>query len=170
VPATSTLVDQGPTTQALATKYATQLKTAAAVDPATLATLSANPTDAAAGVKAVGEVSKGLNVPPGQAIAQLQALGQVPKADLAYLQANGAKVQKAQKDNPKQWQRWWWVTFVGQIVFIPFVFLLVGRWSPKKAREDELEHERLVQDELARLSGQSPPGTGGPAPTGATRV
>jgi hypothetical protein len=40
-------------------------------------------------------------------------------------------------------------------VFIPFVFLLTGRWSPRRAREDELEHERLVEGELAQLSGQS---------------
>jgi hypothetical protein len=163
VPATSKLVDQGPTVQALATKYASQLQTAAAVDPATLAALSANPNDAAAGARAVGQVSRNLNVPPGQALSRLVALGQVPKADLAYLQANGAKVQQAQKDNPKQWQKWWWVTFAGQIVFLPFVFLLTGRWSPKRARRDELEHEQLVERELAKLQGGHVPVPGEPA-------
>jgi ACS family D-galactonate transporter-like MFS transporter len=36
-------------------------------------------------------------------------------------------------------------------VFIPFVFLLTGGWSPRKAREAAREHERLVERELSRL-------------------
>jgi hypothetical protein len=32
---------------------------------------------------------------------------------------------------------------------------MAGRWSPKKAREDELEHERRVQQELAALGSSS---------------
>jgi MFS family permease len=162
VPATSTLVDQGPQVKELAEKYAPQLQTAAAVDPATLATLSANPNDLAAGARAVSQVSTKLGIPPGQALTRLVALGQVPKADLAFLQANGAKVQQAQKDNPKQWQKWWWVTFAGQIIFLPFVFLLTGRWSPKRARQDELEHEQLVESELAKLHGGHVPVPGEP--------
>ena len=60
-------------------------------------------------------------------------------------------MQKAQKDNPKQWQNWWWVCFAAQVLFIPFIFVLSGRWSPRKARQDELEHERLVAQELQAL-------------------
>jgi len=29
--------------------------------------------------------------------------------------------------------------------------VLTGRWNPRKAREDELKHELLVQAELDRL-------------------
>ncbi len=166
VPATSRLVDDGPKTQALAAKYEQQLQTAAAVDPAVLAKLAANPSDPVAGPTALGQVSKKLGVPAPEALNRLLALGQVPKADLNYLQTTGTKVQQAQKDNPKQWQTWWWITFAGQIVFLPFVFLLTGRWSPKKAREDELAHERLVSEELDRLSGQS----GGSTPGATARV
>jgi len=36
-------------------------------------------------------------------------------------------------------------------VFIPLIFLMAGRWSPRRAREDAEEHERLVQQELATL-------------------
>jgi len=36
-------------------------------------------------------------------------------------------------------------------VFIPLIFLMAGRWSPRRAREDAEEHERLVQQELAAL-------------------
>jgi hypothetical protein len=142
-------------------------------------TLAAQPTNAAAQAKAVREIATRFGVPPAQAIARLQAVGRVPRADvafllangprvqhvaaqlqsvskvppsdLAYLQANGTKVAQAQKDNPHQWQTWWWICFAAQILFIPFVFLLTGYWHPRKAREAEREHERMVERELARL-------------------
>ncbi len=81
----------------------------------------------------------------------LRSLSAVPPADLAYLQANGAKLATAQKDSPGQWQTWWWVCFAAQFLLIPAAFLLTGRWSPCKARADELEHERMVERELERL-------------------
>lgn len=169
-------------TAVLGAKYKQELATAAAVDNATLLTLASNPTNQAAIAKAVGEVSRTLRVTPAAAIARLQALGKVPqqdivflrtngpkvqaggaalasvskmpKADVAYLSANGADVAKAQKDNPGQWQTYWWICFAGQILFLPVVLLLVGRWSPKKAREDEIAHNELVDRELARLRAQ----------------
>ncbi len=52
---------------------------------------------------------------------------------------------------PSQWQHWLWVCFGCTAVFIPAIFVMRGRWSPRRARQDELEHEQLVQDELARL-------------------
>jgi len=70
--------------------------------------------------------------------------GGIPPATLA-------KLQKASTDTPHQWQHWWWVCFIAQIVFLPFIFLLSGRWSPKKAKQDEEEHEALVERELAQL-------------------
>jgi MFS family permease len=167
VPATSTLVDQGPRAQEIAAKYPEQVATLGAIDKGTLAALQTNP-DApppAALAKAQSElVSAGLASDPATAIGRLLQLkaNPIPPDDLNFLAANGEKVQKAQKDNPKQWQKYWWFTFAGQLVFIPFVFLLTGRWSPKRARQDELEHEQLVQAELDRLSGQS--GSGGGAP------
>jgi ACS family D-galactonate transporter-like MFS transporter len=163
----------------LSTKYKAELATAAAIDRATLGTLALNPTDKAAITKAVGEIAAKFGIPPAKGLARLQALGKVPRGDLlflqsngpavqqagatlrsiaavppsalAYLSAHGAAVAKAQKDNPGQWQTWWWICFIGQIVFIPFVFLLTGHWNPRKAREQELEHERMVERELARL-------------------
>jgi hypothetical protein len=75
----------------------------------------------------------------------------IPADDLAYLSEHGSDVAQAQEDNPHQWQRWWWVCVIAQVLFLPFVFVMTGRWSPKKAREDELEHERLVAEELAAL-------------------
>ncbi len=164
---------------ALSAKYKAPLATAAAIDPATLATLTTNPTNKPAATKAIGEIAAKFGIPPTAAISRLQALGKVPPADLAflktngtkvqqagarlkstssippadlaYLSANGTKVAKAQKDNPGQWQTWWWICFIGQLLFIPFVFLMTGHWSPRKAREDEQAHELMVNEELGRL-------------------
>jgi hypothetical protein len=83
--------------------------------------------------------------------AQLAAVSTVPPADLAYLQANGAKVATAQRITAGQWQGWWWVCFAGQVLFIPLGLFLAGRWSPRRARDDELRHEQLVQRELEAL-------------------
>lgn len=164
---------------AASARYRPELTTLAAIDPATLAALKANPTNKAAQTRAVTEISTRLRVPPSTAIARLTAVGtvppaalalvvadgpkvqraaarlqsvsRIPPADLAYLQANGAKVAQAQKDNPGQWQTWWWICFACQVLFIPFAFLLTGRWNPRDARRDERAHEEMVQRELTRL-------------------
>jgi hypothetical protein len=39
----------------------------------------------------------------------------------------------------------------GQLLFIPTIFLLVGRWRPSAARRDLEEHDRLVEQERAQL-------------------
>jgi hypothetical protein len=41
----------------------------------------------------------------------------------------------------------------GRALSLPFVFVLSGRWSPRRAEQDELEHEQWVADELAALQG-----------------
>jgi MFS transporter, ACS family, D-galactonate transporter len=116
----------------------------------------------------------GANGPGVQRAADaLTKLGAVPPADLAflakygpglqdpavvaqltYLQNNAPIVLQAVKDSPKQWQRWWYVCLGGQILFLPFIFLLVGRWSPRKARQDADEHAEAVNRELAALMAQ----------------
>ena len=149
------------------------LTTASAIDPQTLTALSNGSTAPALIAKAQGEIAKALNISNAAALTRLLALAvpstkasltlvtpyanqlvsatkDIPPADLAYLQAHGADIAKAQKDNPGQWQTWWWVCFAGQLVFLPFIFVMTGRWSPRKAREDELEHERFVESEMAR--------------------
>jgi hypothetical protein len=40
----------------------------------------------------------------------------------------------------------------GQLLFLPFVFVMAGRWSPKKAREDAQAHQDAVDRELAALA------------------
>jgi MFS transporter, ACS family, D-galactonate transporter len=98
--------------------------------------------------------------------ALLGAKAAIPAADLALILKYGAvlqgaqagippatlaKLTKAGNDTPHQWQHWWWICFIAQIVFLPFIFLLTGRWSPRRARRDEEEHEALVERELAEL-------------------
>ncbi|HET9170003.1 MAG TPA: MFS transporter [Actinospica sp.] len=109
--------------------------------------------------------------PVQTAAAALTALGKVPAADLAlvgrygpglqdpkvvaelkYLQANAPAVQQAAKDSPVQWQHWWWICFAGQLFFIPFIWMLTGRWSPKRARQDAQEHAERVERKLAELA------------------
>ncbi len=169
-------------TVVLSTRYANQIATAGAVDPITLATLASTPTDTAAVSKAAGEIATRFHVDQAAAVRRLLVLSTVPKADLAFLQTTGPKVQTAadrltaagkvpaadlaylqanapdvlaaQKASPKQWQRWWWVCFGGQIVFLAFIGLLVGRWSPAKARQDAAAHEAALERELAALNNQ----------------
>lgn len=154
--------------QQTATVHAAELKTAQEIDPATQAALLANPTDQAALARAVGDIVKAEGVSPAAATAKLIALSQVPTADLVrvqqygpalqvpavqetlkYLQAQGPAVQKAAVDGPKQWQKYYWVTAAGMIVFIPMIWLMAGYWTPRRAREALREHEAAVAAELA---------------------
>jgi MFS family permease len=136
---------------AYSTKYAPELATLKAVDPATQAALAANPSDTAAATKAVGEIATAFHISAAAATARFTATATVPKADLAYLSAHGTAVTTASAAAPGQWKNWWWVCVGGEVVFLPFILVMVGRWSPRKARQDAEEHERRVQEELAAL-------------------
>ncbi|MER6209820.1 MFS transporter [Streptomyces sp. NPDC001642] len=91
-----------------------------------------------------------------------QAVKEVGPADLAVVQKAqpqlkvlkeyGPKVQKAAKNGPGEWRTWWWICVGGQVLFLPFVFVMAGRWSPKKAREDAAAHQEAVDRELAALT------------------
>ena len=145
------LVQYGPTAQAIVKAYPEQIQTLQIVDPATLAALQANPNDAQAGLKAVGEVVNAEHVSATTAISRLLDLKKVPASDLAFLSAHSAQLAAAQKVTPTQWKHWWWVCVGGEIVFLPLIFLMVGRWSPAAAKRDAEEHERKVQSELQAL-------------------
>jgi ACS family D-galactonate transporter-like MFS transporter len=108
--------------------------------------------------------------PIEKAGAQLTALGAVPAADLdylnkygtplqdpksqaalKYLEAHGPKVQAAAESAPREWQNYFWIGVGGEIVFIPFLFLMAGYWRPKRAKQAEIEHNAMVDAELAKL-------------------
>ncbi|HWC84358.1 MAG TPA: MFS transporter [Pseudonocardiaceae bacterium] len=145
------LVEHGSQVQALSTRYAAQLKTLAAIDPATQAALAANPADPAAGAKAVGEIATAGHISATDAVAALKAAAAVPAADLAVLKEQGPAVESAAAATPGQWKNWWWVCIGGEVVFLPLILVMAGRWSPKRARKDADEHEAEVARELAAL-------------------
>jgi MFS family permease len=146
------LVEHGTQVQVLATRYASEVATVSALDPATTARLAANPSDTAAIATAVAEISRTFHVTPTAALQRLVAVSRVPPADLAYLRTYGPKVTRAAATSPHEWRRWWWICVIAEVVFLPFVFLMKGRWHPKRARQDEEEHERKVQADLAALT------------------
>jgi hypothetical protein len=65
--------------------------------------------------------------------------------------ASSAEVENASKEAAGQWRNWWWVAVGGEVVFIPLIFLMTGRWDPRRARRDAARHEQRVQEELAAL-------------------
>jgi len=148
------LVTYGTPVATLSAQYAPQLATLHAIDPATLAALNTTPPSTAAEVKAIGEIATAFKISPTAATAQLVAVSKVPKADLLFLQAHGPAVQSASISAPGQWKDWWWVCVGGMVLFLPFILVMTGRWSPKKAREDADEHAKLVAAELAALQAQ----------------
>ena len=145
------LVSYGPSVAAISAKYAPQVATLKAISPSTLAALTANPANAAAAAAAAGEIVTAEGVSPAAATAKLTALATVPKADLAYLNAHGTQVATAAATAPGQWKDWWWVCVGGEVLFIPLIFLMAGRWDPRRARRDAEEHERRVRQELEAL-------------------
>ncbi|HEU5428763.1 MAG TPA: MFS transporter [Actinocrinis sp.] len=99
-------------------------------------------------------------IPPALQAQAVQEVGipnllAVQKAapQLAILSQYGPAVQQAAAQNPKDWQTWWWVCLGGEAVFIPAIFLMAGRWSPRKAREDVAAHEQQISEQLAQLGG-----------------
>ena len=63
---------------------------------------------------------------------------------------------KGLKDSPGQWQTWFWIDIAGMVVFLPFIFLTKGRWSPKRAKQDLDEREEAVARELAAMANTTP--------------
>jgi MFS family permease len=157
VSSTTPLVTYGPQVQAIVKAYPQQVQTLGEIDSATLAALQANPNNAAAGIKAASEVQSARHLPSIiAAVPYLEALKQVPAKDLAYLGAHAVQVENASKVTPTQWKHWWWVCIGGEIVFIPLIFVMVGRWSPARARKDVEEYEARVDAELAKIKASAP--------------
>jgi len=75
---------------------------------------------------------------------------------LASLLLVEKKVIPAQKASGNEWKRWWRVCIVGQLLFLVVVFFMRGRWSPRAAKADFDQHERLVAIELEKLRSSGP--------------
>ena len=88
--------------------------------------------------------------------AQFNSLVVPYQAQLSYLAAHQSQLTDLQNGvakSPKQWQHWFWVCVAGMVLFIPTIFLNRGRWSPRRAREDQEEHTEDVARELRELVG-----------------
>jgi ACS family D-galactonate transporter-like MFS transporter len=163
----------------LQAQHGPALQAAAVVDRATITALLANPKDSAAQANAVGEITTRLHVSAANAVARLRDLATIPTSQLVLLQHDGTKVaaaiaalkglakvppadlavlqqaQSAAAASPQQWRNYYWIAVGGEVVFIPLIFLLTGVWSPRRAREQEREHEEWVAAELDRLTAGS---------------
>jgi hypothetical protein len=87
--------------------------------------------------------------------AQIASVG-ASSPQLASLLRVEKKVIPAQKASGNEWKRWWRVCIAGQLVFLVLVFFMRGRWSPRAAKADFDEHERLVATELDKLRAPTP--------------
>ncbi|KJF16278.1 MFS transporter [Acidithrix ferrooxidans] len=85
--------------------------------------------------------------------ANASELGALQKASsqLNFLKLHAPAVQSAAKQSPKQWQTWYWICAAACVLFLASVPLMRGRWSPKKAKEDEDAHEAMVAKEMENL-------------------
>ncbi|WP_067723426.1 MFS transporter [Nocardia yamanashiensis] len=168
------------TTLSVNAKYPEELATLQAIDSGVLTKLMTNPNDTEAAATAVGQVAKKFSITPEAAAARIQAAKAIPVNDLVvvsaagpsiatastqllavakipaedrdYLAAHGKDAQQAAIDGPAQWKRWWWICLIAQIAFIPFVFIMSGYWSPKKAEEAAAAHDQAVDRELADMT------------------
>ncbi len=164
------VVNYGPTLQSILARYGPEVTTLQAIDPATLARLRADQADPVAIARAVADIRAKEHVTRAQAVTRLLAVRRVPAADRAELSAHGPEVAAARRQAPAQWQRWWWICVGGEVLFLPTIFLLTGRWRPSTARRDQEEHRAVVDRELALLgeaASGTESGTGSGPPSGA---
>jgi MFS family permease len=113
-----------------------------------LQTIASNQA-AIAGVIAVAPQLQPL-APYTPQLTQLAGVSNNP--DFKYVVAHGPAVLKAAAQTPNQWKDWYWICFGGVIVFLLSVPLMRGRWSPAKAKADVEAHEKMVQEEMAKLN------------------
>ena len=95
-----------------------------------------------------------LAIQKGQPVSQAEISTKVGvhSQNLASLLVAEQKLVPAQKASAGEWKRWWTVCLIGMGVFAVLTFTMRGRWSPRAARRDLEEHERMVTGELAKLA------------------
>jgi hypothetical protein len=98
-----------------------------------------------------------LDVQNGTPVTLVQIAGVAKYSpNLANLLFAEHAIVPAQKTSPGEWKRWWTVCLVGMAIFAVLVFTMKGRWSPRAARRDLDERERMVTEELANLVAEEP--------------
>jgi MFS family permease len=103
--------------------------------------------------------SLAISIQKGQPVSDREIAAKVGihSQNLANLLLAEKKLIPAQKASPSEWRRWWWVCIGGQVVFGLLVFTMRGPWSPRAAKRDFEEHERLVKVELEKLQRETEP-------------
>jgi hypothetical protein len=89
-------------------------------------------------------------------ITSLKTLVVPYQTQLSYLAAHQSALNSLLNGigkSAKQWQHWFWVCVLGMVLFIPTIFFNRGRWSPRRAKEDEDRHNAEVAEELRELVG-----------------
>jgi MFS family permease len=150
VPAVTPLVDYGPQVQQYSSEYASQLKTAEAIQPATLRSLQKDPGDFTVVESALDQIEMSQHITAPAALSKLESLG-AAAGKLTYLAKHGPAVITALKKDPPQWRHWFLVTAAGQLVFLPLVFVTVGPWTPAGGRRRDKEQERQLQASVDAL-------------------
>ena len=152
VPSTTPVADYGTHAAALQARYAPEIATLKVLSPRTLAQLQADPTNPRAQRAAIAEIQAARKVPLATAVTDLVAASRIPKADRDFLAAHGREVLAARAAAPGEWQRWWLICVGGEVLFLPTIFLLRGRWRRSSAHRDRDEHEQRVTEEFEELS------------------
>jgi hypothetical protein len=108
-----------------------------------------------AGLNAFNPVAT--DIQEGKSVSEAQIAGVATHSPaLASLLVAAEKLLPAQKTSPGEWKRWWTVCLIGMAVFAVLVFFMRGRWSPRAARRDLAERDRIVSEELAKLALEEP--------------
>jgi MFS family permease len=152
VPSATAVADYGPQASALQAKYSTQIATLKLVDPATLSLLQADSSNRKAEIAAISQISKAAGVSFPVATADLIAASKIPATDRKFLSIHGREVLTARAAAPREWQHWWYVCVAGELLFLPTIFLLVGRWRRSSAVADAEAHDRAVTEEFEELA------------------
>ena len=71
---------------------------------------------------------------------------------IIYLAEHRPDVSDARADAPDQWRTFLLVAAGGELLFVPTIFFLLGRWLPWRARRDRRAHAADVDRQLAELS------------------
>ncbi len=105
----------------------------------------------------------------GYAGGSITTLEQIQKIspDLLFLnryQGDLTRLIPTRYTAPREWQHWLWICFGCTLFFIPFVFVMKGRWSPRRARKDDAEHEAFVEAQLAQVRREMAPAGAGDVP------
>lgn len=132
IPAASTLADHGGEVARISQQYAqplAALQTAGARQAELGAALAVTGDDRLTGA-ARAEAERDLAAAERAQAANAAA---IPADDLAFITEHGADVAEAAANTSDEWETWWRVCLVMQLVFIPTIFLLPGHWFRRRA-------------------------------------